>query len=278
MIWRTVTSDSVMTIFRVYFSCVSVENGWRPRNLRLGTDQQRGNSRPSFRNADARLNIAGNRTLIKLISSSWRAIYATRWTPNQRIVIRQPTLKIIAEQKTRTIWEQTEIFVRRTIVLTSYTSLGVASTAEHVSSGLLKGSGNPQAIAINWTDASDDLGMPGPYGTLIVPLDYSSPQSEKNTLTLNILWVHATKGPKLGRSQFRCAVLACPAGSLCPCISYVSSDTCLKLSWERICWRTRVRRMTGGQYNNIGADPRGTGTTLPVDCYIDSEKRTRTGC
>ncbi|KAB2102986.1 hypothetical protein AG0111_0g8677 [Alternaria gaisen] len=40
--------------------------------------------------------------------------------------------------------------------------------------------------------------MPGSYGTLIVPLDYNSPQFEINTLTLNILRVHATKEPKLG--------------------------------------------------------------------------------
>jgi len=90
------------------------------------------------------------------------------------------------------------MLLRTPIVLTFYTSLAVAATAEHVSSGHLEGSGNPQTIAINWTDASDDLGMPGSYGTLAVPLDYSSPQSENDTLTLNILKVDATKEPKLG--------------------------------------------------------------------------------
>jgi len=33
--------------------------------------------------------------------------------------------------------------------------------------------------------------------------------------------------------------------------------------------------MTGGQYDIIGPYPRGTGKTLSVDCYKDSEERTR---
>ena len=31
--------------------------------------------------------------------------------------------------------------------------------------------------------------------------------------------------------------------------------------------------MTGGQYEIIGPDPRGTGTTMPVDCYNDEMGR-----
>ena len=31
--------------------------------------------------------------------------------------------------------------------------------------------------------------------------------------------------------------------------------------------------MTGGQYDIIGPDPRGTGTTMPVDCYNDDMER-----
>lgn len=31
--------------------------------------------------------------------------------------------------------------------------------------------------------------------------------------------------------------------------------------------------MTGGQYDIIGPDPRGTGTTMPADCYNDDMER-----
>ncbi|KAF7681055.1 hypothetical protein GT037_000031 [Alternaria burnsii] len=149
------------------------------------------------------------------------------------------------------------MFFRTPIVLTFYTSLAVAATTRQTSNKHLESSGNPQTIAINWTDASDDLGMPGSYGTLAVPLDYSTPQSGNNTLTLNILKIDATKEPKLG------SVLTNWGGP----------------GLDAQYWLTQQARYvlatTGGQYDIIGADPRGTGTTLPVDCYNDSEERTR---
>ena len=90
------------------------------------------------------------------------------------------------------------IFPRRIIVLTFYTSLTIGATAQYASSEHIRSSGVPQTVAINWTDASNDLGRPGSYGTLAVPLDYNSPQSENNTLILDILKVDATKEPRLG--------------------------------------------------------------------------------
>jgi hypothetical protein len=93
---------------------------------------------------------------------------------------------------------RTKMFPKTTSFLTLYASLTLAATVAYASPAYPEGTGNSERVAINWTDASSDLGRPGSYGTLAVPLDYTLPQSENNTLTLNILKVNATKAPKLG--------------------------------------------------------------------------------
>ncbi|CAN9148098.1 unnamed protein product [Alternaria alternata] len=149
------------------------------------------------------------------------------------------------------------MFLRRTIVLTFYTSLTIGEKAQYASSQHIRSSGDPETVAINWTNASNDLGRPGSYGKLAVPLDYTSPQSENNTLILDILKVDATKEPRLG------SVLTNWGGPGLDAMSWLSSQA------------RYVLAMTGGQYDIIGPDPRGTGKTLSVDCYKDLEERTR---
>jgi hypothetical protein len=87
------------------------------------------------------------------------------------------------------------MFPKTTSYLTLYASLILAAAVAYASPVYPEGT---ERVAINWTDASSAFGRPGSYGTLAVPLDYTLPQSENNTLTLNILKVNATKAPKLG--------------------------------------------------------------------------------
>jgi hypothetical protein len=93
---------------------------------------------------------------------------------------------------------RTKMFPKTTSYLTLYASLTLAAAVAYASPVYPEGTENSERVAINWTDASSALGRPGSFGTLAVPLDYTLPQSEDNTLTLNILKVNATKVPKLG--------------------------------------------------------------------------------
>ena len=77
--------------------------------------------------------------------------------------------------------------------------LNLVAKASQPSSGHTEYPVKPVKAAINWTDASEVLGRPDTYlGKLAVPLDYTLPHSNNNTLTLNILKVKATREPKLG--------------------------------------------------------------------------------
>ncbi|KAH6858835.1 TAP-like protein-domain-containing protein [Alternaria rosae] len=148
------------------------------------------------------------------------------------------------------------MFPKTTFYLALNACLNLAATASQASSEYIKYPENSEKVAINWTDASSVLGRPDTYlGKLAVPLDYTLPQSKNNTLTLNILKVKATKEPKLG------SVLTNWGGPGLPATDWLLAQA------------RYVLAMTGGQYDIIGPDPRGTGTTLPVDCYKDEMER-----
>ncbi|KAI4605006.1 hypothetical protein J4E83_010877 [Alternaria metachromatica] len=148
------------------------------------------------------------------------------------------------------------MFPKTTFYLAFHACLNIAATASQASSGYTKYPENAEKVAINWTDASTVLGRPDTYlGKLDVPLDYTLPQSKNNTLTLNILKVKATKEPKLG------SVLTNWGGPGLPATDWLLQQA------------SYVLAMTGEQYDIIGPDPRGTGTTLPVNCYNDEMER-----
>ena len=91
------------------------------------------------------------------------------------------------------------MFSKATFYLAFNACLNLAVTASQASSKHTGYPENTEKVAIGWTDASNVLGRPDTYlGKLAVPLDYTLPQSNNNTLTLNILKVKATKEPKLG--------------------------------------------------------------------------------
>ncbi|KAI4612841.1 hypothetical protein J4E80_006896 [Alternaria sp. BMP 0032] len=145
---------------------------------------------------------------------------------------------------------------RTTLCLALIACLNIAATASQSSFEYTECSEDSEKIAINWTDASTVLGRPDTYlGKLAVPLDYTLPHSNNNTLTLNILKVKATREPRLG------SVLTNWGGPGLPATDWLLQQA------------RYVLAMTGGQYDIIGPDPRGTGTTMPVDCYNDEMER-----
>ncbi|KAI4703753.1 hypothetical protein J4E89_009722 [Alternaria sp. Ai002NY15] len=148
------------------------------------------------------------------------------------------------------------MFSKTTFCLALNACLNLAVTASQASSKHTGYPENAEKVAINWTDASSVLGRPDTYlGKLAVPLDYTLPPSKNNTLTINILKVKATREPKLG------SVLTNWGGPGLPATDWLLQQA------------RYVLAMTGGQYDIIGPDPRGTGTTMPVDCYNDDMER-----
>ncbi|CAO2658414.1 Nn.00g061370.m01.CDS01 [Neocucurbitaria sp. VM-36] len=106
----------------------------------------------------------------------------------------------------------------------------------------------PTNRSITWLDCSQDLGFPAECGSLPVPLDYTDEASGK-TLNLSMLKVKANKEPVKG------SIFINPGGPGNDAQSFLT------------LWGREMLVMTGGHFNVIGVDPRGTGKTLPVECF-----------
>ncbi|KAJ4365075.1 hypothetical protein N0V83_008692 [Neocucurbitaria cava] len=106
----------------------------------------------------------------------------------------------------------------------------------------------PTNRSISWVDCSQDVGVPAECGSLPVPLDYMDEASGK-TLNLSMLKVKANKEPVKG------SIFINPGGPGNDAQSFLG------------LFGREMLVMTGGHFNVIGVDPRGTGKTLPVNCF-----------
>ncbi|KAF2265018.1 alpha/beta-hydrolase [Lojkania enalia] len=120
-----------------------------------------------------------------------------------------------------------------------------------VASVLRASFGYPQNRSISWTDCPEDIGVPAACANFTVPLDYTDIDSGK-TLNLSLLKAKATKEP------FKGSILINPGGPGIAAVPFLESLAAVLLV------------MTGGHFDVIAFDPRGTGNTLPIDCYPTS--------
>ncbi|KUJ14505.1 uncharacterized protein LY89DRAFT_736537 [Mollisia scopiformis] len=107
---------------------------------------------------------------------------------------------------------------------------------------------------IIWYPCGDSTTIPYSCGNLTVPLDYTDHSSAK-TLSLSLVKVNATKQPSQGSILFN------PGGPGEIGTSFVAATADVFLA------------VTGGNYDLIGFDTRGTGTTLPFSCYASDDER-----
>ncbi|KAK5941731.1 hypothetical protein PMZ80_005682 [Knufia obscura] len=107
---------------------------------------------------------------------------------------------------------------------------------------------------IQWFACPQNESIVAPYecGTLQVPLDYTLP--EYDTLELKMVRVSHTKEPFMGSILFNAGGPGLETRSLVA----GGGEGLLEL--------------TGGHFDLIGHDPRGTGDTLPFHCYNESER------
>jgi pimeloyl-ACP methyl ester carboxylesterase len=105
--------------------------------------------------------------------------------------------------------------------------------------------------SVEWTECEypfqNDYDLPIECGTLDVPLDYTDEDNEY-ALSLNLIKIPASRDDKLGHMLFN------PGG---PGESGILAT--LGLAQE-------LQIVSGGRYDIIGFDPRGTGRTIPVSC------------
>ena len=110
----------------------------------------------------------------------------------------------------------------------------------------------PPSASINSTN---DGGVPLTCGSMTVPLDYTNPNSTQ-TLQLELTKVNATKQPSKG------SIILQPGGPGGPGADVFQegpAGTALIIS--------------GGSYDLIAFNPRGTGQTLPFSCFESDEER-----
>jgi len=110
----------------------------------------------------------------------------------------------------------------------------------------------PPSASINTTT---DGGVPLTCGSLTVPLDYTKPNSTQ-TLQLQLTKITATKQPSKG------SIILQPGGPGAPGAQVFEegpAETALLLS--------------GGSYDIVAFNPRGTGQTLPFSCFASDEER-----
>jgi pimeloyl-ACP methyl ester carboxylesterase len=108
--------------------------------------------------------------------------------------------------------------------------------------------------SIKWTNCTTKLPVPGLCGTLVVPLDYTDATSNA-TLSLSLFKVEAAIEPSKG------SILTNPGGPGNSGVEFLQANADVMLV------------MTGGHYDVIGFDPRGTGTTLQINCYTNPIER-----
>ncbi|KAK1830424.1 TAP-like protein-domain-containing protein [Podospora conica] len=111
--------------------------------------------------------------------------------------------------------------------------------------------------SIKWGPCSFNSTTPLPHecGTVTVPLDYSDPKS-KATLTLSLLRSRAvTKGGSKGSILFNFG------GPGYPSLGSLSASA------------VELHNRTGGQYDLVTFDPRGTAQTMPFSCFNTSAER-----
>ncbi|KAL8801968.1 MAG: hypothetical protein Q9200_006754 [Gallowayella weberi] len=107
---------------------------------------------------------------------------------------------------------------------------------------------------INWFPCMQNGTLPLTCGTLAVPLDYTNTTSNA-TLELQLVKVSAVKYPKKGSILFN------PGGPGAGGRDLIAASA------------VPLQTVTGGTYDLIGFDPRGTSTTLPFSCFPDSGSR-----
>lgn len=90
-----------------------------------------------------------------------------------------------------------------------------------------------------------------------MPLDYTDPSSNA-TMDLQIVKVNATKQPSRGSILFN------PGGPGAPGRDFITDAAGSGSS---------LLLMTGGEYDLVSFDPRGTGETLPFNCYASTADR-----
>ncbi|KAL8794631.1 MAG: hypothetical protein Q9195_002827 [Heterodermia aff. obscurata] len=112
----------------------------------------------------------------------------------------------------------------------------------------------PTSKIINWFPCEQNGTLPFTCGTLIVPFDYTDPASN-TTLTLDLVKVNATKQPARGSILFN------PGGPGEP-----GRDFVVQLADSLLVY-------TGGVYDLIGFDTRGTESTIPFSCYDNATAR-----
>ncbi|KAF7198243.1 putative hydrolase [Pseudocercospora fuligena] len=101
----------------------------------------------------------------------------------------------------------------------------------------------------NQTEVNTTGTAPAQCGTLPVPLDYTDTSSDK-TLDLQLVNIPATIEPCKGSIQFN---LGGPGATT---------------RQDLATFGYSFLNLTGGQYNIVGFDPRGTGNTLPFSCVV----------
>lgn len=112
--------------------------------------------------------------------------------------------------------------------------------------------------SVHWFACKQNATWPVTCGTLAVPLDYTDLNSGK-TLSLSLLKVNATKTPVKG------SVLVNNGGP-----GEVSREFLAGYAQQLLV-------ATGGHFNIIAWDTRGTGDTIPYSCYKSNSVRTLEG-
>ncbi|KAL5940404.1 hypothetical protein ACKVV1_008073 [Pyricularia oryzae] len=112
-----------------------------------------------------------------------------------------------------------------------------------------------RAGAITWRSCSSEFNTTNPgavCGNLDVPLDYTGKES-REMLQLDLIKIPATKGVSRGSILFN------PGGPGYPGNEWLDGSAAVLLA------------ATGGQHDLISFNPRGTGKTLPVNCFDEED-------
>lgn len=113
----------------------------------------------------------------------------------------------------------------------------------------------PANASIDWFHCKQNATWPVTCGILAVPLDYTDLKSGK-TLSLSLLKINATKEPVKG------SVLVNPGGPGEGAREFLAG------------YAQQLLVATGGHFNLIAWDTRGTGDTIPFSCYKSDSIRT----
>ncbi len=109
--------------------------------------------------------------------------------------------------------------------------------------------------SVDWFPCDQNASLPVTCGSLAVPWDYTDLDSGK-TLNLSLLKVNATREPVKG------SILLNPGGP-----GELSREFLAQFAEEALV-------STGGYFNLIAFDTRGTGQTIPFSCYGSDSDRT----